>query len=93
LSNRETPLFEVSFFPMKQDPPLPSWFSSALENTRKNYRRINILKQACLYCGTANSFFARLNIWEIGASPAYFDSYRQERLPANLLQAQREKGP
>ena len=25
-----------------------------------------------------------------GASLAYFDSYRQERLPANLLQAQRD---
>jgi hypothetical protein len=31
---------------MKQDSPLPSWFSTALENTRKNYRWINISASA-----------------------------------------------
>lgn len=36
---------------MKRNLPFPKWFSVALENTRKNYRRINVSKQVCFYCG------------------------------------------
>jgi hypothetical protein len=36
---------------MKRYLPLPEWFSTALENTRKNYRRINVSKQVCPSCG------------------------------------------
>jgi hypothetical protein len=38
---------------MVQPPSLPEWFSAAVENTRKNYRRIDISKQVCSYCGCA----------------------------------------
>ena len=40
---------------MKTDPPpaLPDWFNIALDNTRQNYERIDVLKLVCPYCGCA----------------------------------------
>ena len=58
---------------------LDPFFSSILERSQANWRlAVAIAVQA----GVAVPAF--------GASLAYFDSYRQERLPANLLQAQRD---
>jgi 6-phosphogluconate dehydrogenase len=58
---------------------LDPFFSSILEKSQSNWRlAVSIAIQA----GVAVPAF--------GASLAYFDSYRQERLPANLLQAQRD---
>ena len=37
--------------PNEQSSHLPEWFSTALENTRKNYHRINVSNQVCPYCG------------------------------------------
>jgi len=58
---------------------LDPFFSSILEGSQANWRfAISLAIQA----GVAVPAFS--------ASLAYFDSYRQERLPANLLQAQRD---
>jgi len=58
---------------------LDSFFSSVLAAAQANWRHaVSIAIQA----GVAVPAFS--------ASLAYFDSYRQERLPANLLQAQRD---
>jgi 6-phosphogluconate dehydrogenase len=58
---------------------LDPFFSELLEKNQSNWRHaVSIAVQA----GVAVPAFA--------ASLSYFDSYRQERLPANLLQAQRD---
>jgi 6-phosphogluconate dehydrogenase len=65
--------------PQMENLMLDPFFSSILKDTQSNWRHaISIATQA----GVAVPAF--------GASLAYFDSYRQERLPANLLQAQRD---
>jgi 6-phosphogluconate dehydrogenase len=65
--------------PQLENLMLDPFFSSILKETQANWRlAVSIAIQA----GVAVPAF--------GASLAYFDSYRQERLPANLLQAQRD---
>ncbi|MBV9105741.1 MAG: decarboxylating NADP(+)-dependent phosphogluconate dehydrogenase [Verrucomicrobia bacterium] len=65
--------------PQMENLMLDPFFSAILKETQANWRHaISIAIQA----GVAAPAF--------GASLAYFDSYRQERLPANLLQAQRD---
>src|SRR3954453_19247321 len=58
---------------------LDSYFTDIIKNTQDNWRVA--VATACEY-GVAVPAFA--------ASLAYFDSYRQARLPSNLLQAQRD---
>jgi 6-phosphogluconate dehydrogenase len=58
---------------------LDSYFTEALTRTQPNWR---LAVTAATNWGVAVPAFS--------ASLAYFDSYRQERLPANLLQAQRD---
>jgi 6-phosphogluconate dehydrogenase len=58
---------------------LDPFFSSILEKSQANWR---LAVSLAIQAGVAVPAF--------GASLAYFDSYRQERLPANLLQAQRD---
>ncbi len=67
-----------------RDPALPNLlldthFSGVLARTQQNWRRI--VAQAALAGIPAPAFAASL---------AYYDSYRSPRLPANLLQAQRD---
>ena len=65
--------------PQLENLMLDPFFSSLLEKAQTNWRHaVSIAMQA----GVAVPAF--------GASLAYFDSYRQKRLPANLLQAQRD---
>ncbi|MEY2614961.1 MAG: 6-phosphogluconate dehydrogenase, partial [Verrucomicrobiota bacterium] len=58
---------------------LDPFFGSILEKSQANWR---LAVSLAIQAGVAVPAF--------GASLAYFDSYRQERLPANLLQAQRD---
>jgi len=58
---------------------LDSYFTDIIKNTQENWR---IAVCAAMEHGVASPAFA--------ASLAYFDSYRAARLPANLLQAQRD---
>ena len=58
---------------------LDSYFTPALLRTQENWR---LAVTTATQWGVAVPAFS--------ASLAYFDSYRQERLPANLLQAQRD---
>jgi 6-phosphogluconate dehydrogenase len=58
---------------------LDPYFTQALSNTQANWR---LAVATAVDHGVAVPAFS--------ASLAYFDSYRQERLPANLLQAQRD---
>jgi 6-phosphogluconate dehydrogenase len=58
---------------------LDPFFGSILEKSQANWRLVVSL---AIQAGVAVPAF--------GASLAYFDSYSQERLPANLLQAQRD---
>ena len=58
---------------------LDEYFTGILEKTQANWR---IAVAAAVQHGVAVPAFS--------ASLAYFDSYRQARLPANLLQAQRD---
>jgi 6-phosphogluconate dehydrogenase len=58
---------------------LDSYFTAALARTQPNWRHA---VTTATQWGVAVPAFS--------ASLAYFDSYRQERLPANLLQAQRD---
>ena len=58
---------------------LDEYFTKALENNQPNWR---LAVAAAVEHGVAVPAFS--------ASLAYFDSYRQEHLPANLLQAQRD---
>jgi len=67
-----------------QNPDLPNLmihpkFAESLQNLQKNWRYT---------VSTAVQF--GVPMLATGASLAYFDSYRSERLPANLLQAQRD---
>src|SRR5947209_2086660 len=68
----------------KRDPPLhnlllDSYFTAIIEKTQDNWR---VAVAAAVEHGVAVPAFS--------ASLAYFDSYRQARLPSNLLQAQRD---
>jgi 6-phosphogluconate dehydrogenase len=68
----------------KRDPALhnlllDSYFTDIIKNTQDNWR---IAVAAAVEQGVAAPAFS--------ASLAYFDSYRSARLPANLLQAQRD---
>ena len=75
--NRIKEAFDRS--PQLENLMLDPFFSSLLEKAQTNWRHaVSIAVQA----GVAVPAF--------GASLAYFDSYRQKRLPANLLQAQRD---
>ena len=75
--NRIKEAFDRS--PQLENLMLDPFFSSLLEGNQANWRHaVSIAVQA----GVAVPAFS--------ASLAYFDSYRQERLPANLLQAQRD---
>jgi 6-phosphogluconate dehydrogenase len=75
--NRIKEAFDRS--PQLENLMLDPFFSSILEGSQTNWRfALALATQA----GVAVPAF--------GASLAYFDSYRQERLPANLLQAQRD---
>ncbi len=58
---------------------LDSYFAEALKRTQPNWR---LAVTTAVAHGVAVPAFS--------ASLGYFDSYRQERLPANLLQAQRD---
>jgi 6-phosphogluconate dehydrogenase len=58
---------------------LDPYFKDIIEKTQHNWRRI--VSQAAL---------TGIPVPAYSASLAYFDSYRSERLPANLLQAQRD---
>jgi len=58
---------------------LDPFFKEIIERTQTNWRRI-----------ISESVLAGIPIPVFSASLAYFDSYRSERLPANLLQAQRD---
>ncbi|MEM9444559.1 MAG: NADP-dependent phosphogluconate dehydrogenase [Verrucomicrobiota bacterium] len=58
---------------------LDPYFKNIIAKTQKNWRMI--VSQAAL---------SGIPIPAYAASLAYFDSYRSERLPANLLQAQRD---
>jgi 6-phosphogluconate dehydrogenase len=58
---------------------LDSYFKEVIEKTQNNWRLV--VSQAAL---------AGIPIPAFSASLAYFDSYRSPRLPANLLQAQRD---
>ncbi|MEM9400267.1 MAG: NADP-dependent phosphogluconate dehydrogenase [Verrucomicrobiota bacterium] len=67
-----------------RDPKLPNllldpYFKEVIESTQANWRMI-----------VSQSALTGIPIPAFGASLAYFDSYRSERLPANLLQAQRD---
>ncbi|TMP92802.1 MAG: NADP-dependent phosphogluconate dehydrogenase [Verrucomicrobia bacterium] len=68
----------------QRDPALPNllldrYFTDIIERTQHNWR---IAVSTAVLHGVAVPAFS--------ASLAYFDSYRQARLPANLLQAQRD---
>ena len=58
---------------------LDSYFTGIIAQTQDNWR---IAVAAAVEAGVAVPAF--------GASLSYFDSYRQARLPSNLLQAQRD---
>jgi len=58
---------------------LDRYFTSIIEQTQQNWR---VAVSAAIAHGVAVPAFA--------ASLSYFDSYRQARLPSNLLQAQRD---
>ncbi|HEY2122859.1 MAG TPA: NADP-dependent phosphogluconate dehydrogenase, partial [Chthoniobacterales bacterium] len=58
---------------------LDPFFSALLEKSQANWRH-----------AVATAIQAGVAVPAFAASLSYFDSYRQERLPANLLQAQRD---
>ncbi len=58
---------------------LDPYFKDIIERTQHNWRAI-----------VSQTALAGIPIPAFSASLAYFDSYRSERLPANLLQAQRD---
>ena len=58
---------------------LDPYFKDIIEKTQHNWRKI-----------VAESALSGIPVPAFAASLAYFDSYRSERLPANLLQAQRD---
>jgi 6-phosphogluconate dehydrogenase len=75
--NRIKEAFDRS--PQLENLMLDPFFGSILEGSQANWR---LAVSLAIQAGVAVPAF--------GASLAYFDSYRQERLPANLLQAQRD---
>jgi 6-phosphogluconate dehydrogenase len=75
--NRIKEAFDRS--PQLENLMLDPFFSSILDGSQTNWRFALAL---AIQAGVAVPAFS--------ASLAYFDSYRQERLPANLLQAQRD---
>jgi 6-phosphogluconate dehydrogenase len=67
-----------------RDPALPNllldpYFRDVIERTQSNWRKI-----------VSDAVLSGIPTPAFSASLAYFDSYRSERLPANLLQAQRD---
>jgi len=58
---------------------LDPFFEKAVENAQASWRRV-----------VASAATLGIPMPAIGAALAYFDGYRTERLPANLLQAQRD---
>lgn len=67
-----------------RDPALPNllldpYFKDVIERTQPNWRKI-----------VSDAVLSGIPTPAFSASLAYFDSYRSERLPANLLQAQRD---
>jgi len=58
---------------------LDPFFSAAIENAQASWRRV-----------VATAATLGIPLPCIGAALAYYDGYRTERLPANLLQAQRD---
>jgi len=58
---------------------LDQFFQDAVENAQAAWRRV-----------VSNAVTLGIPMPAIGAALAYFDGYRTERLPANLLQAQRD---
>lgn len=58
---------------------LDSFFENAVENAQASWRRV-----------VASAATLGIPMPAIGAALAYYDGYRTERLPANLLQAQRD---
>lgn len=58
---------------------LDPYFQSAIDAARENWR--NVIAAAAIHGVPVPTFFSAL---------AYYDSYRSERLPANLIQAQRD---
>jgi 6-phosphogluconate dehydrogenase len=67
-----------------RDPALPNllldpYFKDIIERTQANWRQI-----------VSDAVLSGIPTPSFSASLAYFDSYRAERLPANLLQAQRD---
>jgi len=58
---------------------LDAYFKDIIEKTQDNWRKV-----------VAASALSGIPAPTFAASLAYFDSYRSERLPANLLQAQRD---
>ena len=75
--NRIKEAFDRS--PQLENLMLDPFFGDILEKSQANWR---IAVSQAIQAGVAVPAF--------GASLSYFDSYRQERLPANLLQAQRD---
>ena len=65
--------------PELQNLLLDEYFTNIIEKTQSNWR---VAVSTAVTHGVAVPAFA--------ASLSYFDSYRQARLPANLLQAQRD---
>jgi 6-phosphogluconate dehydrogenase len=67
-----------------RDPELPNllldpYFQDVISSTQANWRKI-----------VSDAVLSGIPTPAFSASLAYFDSYRSERLPANLLQAQRD---
>jgi len=58
---------------------LDDFFKDAVQNAQASWRRV-----------ISSSVILGIPMPAIGAALAYFDGYRTERLPANLLQAQRD---
>src|SRR5437870_9758157 len=65
--------------PALHNPLLDRYFTNTIRKTQRNWR---VAVSTAIKHGVAVPAFS--------ASLAYFDSYRQARLPANLLQAQRD---
>jgi 6-phosphogluconate dehydrogenase len=65
--------------PQLENLMLDPFFSAVLEKSQANWRH-----------AVATAIQAGVAVPAFAASLSYFDSYRQERLPANLLQAQRD---
>jgi len=58
---------------------LDDYFRSALEKAQNGWRRV-----------CAQAMLAGIPVPAMSAALSYYDGYRSEKLPANLLQAQRD---